>query len=199
MCWLRADSVTETDQIDFQVPSAWNRFGGFDHICIESRITEYSALQHKRVPDIYELAPVGDVVLHLNVTAKTLSSCSLKIPSQWSIPIQPVRISVGRWRLELASGGLPIVFIKSNCFNRSTYVITDVTCVVADMEADYRITITNMIDLLRAGDLIPENTPFSHRNYLTRFLQHHAPHPRIRAPSPRCSCFCCCSSSGSSC
>jgi hypothetical protein len=36
---LRADSVTETDQIDFQVPSAWNRFGGFGHIWIENRIT----------------------------------------------------------------------------------------------------------------------------------------------------------------
>ena len=130
----------------------WTSFPDWLENCTKK---EYSALQNKRVPDIYELAPVGDVVLHLNVTAKTLSSCSLKIPSQWSIPIQPVRISVGRWRLELASGGLPIiVFIKSNCFNRSTYVtlegkdITDVTCVVADMKADYRITITNNVDCL---------------------------------------------------
>jgi len=37
-CGLRADSVTETDQIDFQVPSASNRFGGFGHIWIENMI-----------------------------------------------------------------------------------------------------------------------------------------------------------------
>lgn len=71
---------------------------------------EYHPWQNKWYPDTYVLtpddegAPCGNVLLFLRVTAKSLSSCELRVPSQWSVPIEPVQISVGRWSLELATG-----------------------------------------------------------------------------------------------
>ena len=125
-----------------------------------STIKEYHPWQNKWYPDIHVLTPDdegtpgGDVVLFLRVTAKFLSSCSLRIPSQWSVPIEPVQISVGRWSLELATGGFPLVYIKRNCFNRDAYVtlngedLTEVTCVVADMKAEYYDKMIENVDSL---------------------------------------------------
>ena len=118
-------------------------------------IRECNAVQHNKwVTDTYQLPPDGDVVLYVNVTAKSLVRCSFRLPGQWSVPIEPIEISVGSYRLDLATGGLPHVFIKSNCFNCCTYVtlegedITDVTYMVADMKADCRYNIVSNVDSL---------------------------------------------------
>lgn len=42
---LRTDRLTETYQIGFQVPSAWNRFGGFGSYLDRSKLRLYKALR----------------------------------------------------------------------------------------------------------------------------------------------------------
>lgn len=128
----------------------WSNF--HDSIDINT-MRKCKAVQHNKwVEDTYQLPPDGDVVLYIDVTAKSLLSCSFRLPGQWSVSIEPIEISIGKYRLVLATGGLPIVFMKSNCFNPCTYIslegeyITEVTCVVVDMKADCRYNLVNDVD-----------------------------------------------------
>jgi hypothetical protein len=140
--WCRLNSSIEQKQKEknkrlMMKTQKWTRL----HDWIEtSTIREYHPWQNKWYPDIYELTPddedtpKGDVILFLKVTAKSLSSCSLKLPSQWSVPIKPVQMSVGNWSLELARGGFPLVYIRHNCRSRNAFVtlkgedIAEITC-----------------------------------------------------------------------